>query len=182
MLSNFDLLSTSFYVRVHVWGRDGLSAAVKCERVGRLAWLRLDADSDSRCCLGKLASPRQPPTLCLLGPLYSSPLPTPTSLPGFLLVLVGKRPSWLVELDKPVRRSQFYSSVLLATPTWVVIFSPCTNLLLFFAPPPPECHACYHRSCFRPDRSCPRCQRLAARRERMARRNMEEAEDEGGAT
>uniref|UniRef100_UPI0037E859AA run domain Beclin-1-interacting and cysteine-rich domain-containing protein isoform X2 n=1 Tax=Semicossyphus pulcher TaxID=241346 RepID=UPI0037E859AA len=43
-----------------------------------------------------------------------------------------------------------------------------------------ECHACYHRSCFRAGKDCPRCQRLAERRERMARRNMEEQEDEGG--
>lgn len=43
-----------------------------------------------------------------------------------------------------------------------------------------ECHACYHRNCFRPGRDCPRCQRLAERRERMARKNMEEQEDEGG--
>ncbi|XP_029905153.1 run domain Beclin-1-interacting and cysteine-rich domain-containing protein isoform X2 [Myripristis murdjan] len=43
-----------------------------------------------------------------------------------------------------------------------------------------ECHACYHRSCFRAGRDCPRCQRLAERRERMARKNMEEQEDEGG--
>lgn len=45
-----------------------------------------------------------------------------------------------------------------------------------------ECHACYHRSCFRAGKSCPRCQRLAERRERMARKNMEEQEDEGGGT
>ncbi|XP_062279984.1 run domain Beclin-1-interacting and cysteine-rich domain-containing protein isoform X2 [Scomber scombrus] len=45
-----------------------------------------------------------------------------------------------------------------------------------------ECHACYHRSCFRAGKNCPRCQRLAERRERMARRNMEEQEDEGGGT
>ncbi|XP_037553974.1 run domain Beclin-1-interacting and cysteine-rich domain-containing protein [Nematolebias whitei] len=43
-----------------------------------------------------------------------------------------------------------------------------------------ECHACYHRSCFRPGKDCPRCRRLAERRERMARKNMEEQEDEGG--
>lgn len=43
-----------------------------------------------------------------------------------------------------------------------------------------ECHACYHRSCFRTGKDCPRCRRLAERRERMARRNMEEQEDEGG--
>ncbi|XP_041646775.1 run domain Beclin-1-interacting and cysteine-rich domain-containing protein isoform X2 [Cheilinus undulatus] len=43
-----------------------------------------------------------------------------------------------------------------------------------------ECHACYHRNCFRVGKECPRCQRLAERRERMARRNMEEQEDEGG--
>ncbi|XP_078114933.1 run domain Beclin-1-interacting and cysteine-rich domain-containing protein isoform X2 [Sander vitreus] len=43
-----------------------------------------------------------------------------------------------------------------------------------------ECHACYHRSCFRTGKDCPRCQRLAERRERMARKNMEEQEDEGG--
>ncbi|XP_075878842.1 run domain Beclin-1-interacting and cysteine-rich domain-containing protein isoform X2 [Nelusetta ayraudi] len=43
-----------------------------------------------------------------------------------------------------------------------------------------DCHACYHRSCFRPGRGCPRCQRLAARRERMACRN--EVEDEDGRT
>ncbi|XP_030228189.1 run domain Beclin-1-interacting and cysteine-rich domain-containing protein isoform X1 [Gadus morhua] len=43
-----------------------------------------------------------------------------------------------------------------------------------------ECHACYHRGCFRAGKECPRCQRLAARRERMARKNMEEQEDEGG--
>ncbi|XP_036970009.1 run domain Beclin-1-interacting and cysteine-rich domain-containing protein isoform X3 [Acanthopagrus latus] len=43
-----------------------------------------------------------------------------------------------------------------------------------------ECHACYHRSCFRAGKDCPRCQRLAERRERMARKNMEEQEDEGG--
>ncbi|KAM3619101.1 uncharacterized protein V6R79_003029 [Siganus canaliculatus] len=45
-----------------------------------------------------------------------------------------------------------------------------------------ECHACYHRNCYRADKDCPRCQRLAERRERMARRNMEEQEDEGGGT
>uniref|UniRef100_A0A3Q1BUP7 RUN domain-containing protein n=1 Tax=Amphiprion ocellaris TaxID=80972 RepID=A0A3Q1BUP7_AMPOC len=45
-----------------------------------------------------------------------------------------------------------------------------------------ECHACYHRSCFRAGKDCPRCQRLAERRERMARKNMEEQEDEGGGT
>ncbi|XP_030289022.1 run domain Beclin-1-interacting and cysteine-rich domain-containing protein isoform X3 [Sparus aurata] len=43
-----------------------------------------------------------------------------------------------------------------------------------------ECHACYHRNCFRAGKDCPRCQRLAERRERMARKNMEEQEDEGG--
>uniref|UniRef100_A0A8D0AYT8 Rubicon autophagy regulator n=1 Tax=Sander lucioperca TaxID=283035 RepID=A0A8D0AYT8_SANLU len=43
-----------------------------------------------------------------------------------------------------------------------------------------ECHACYHRSCFRTGKDCPRCRRLAERRERMARKNMEEQEDEGG--
>ncbi|GAA6219792.1 run domain Beclin-1-interacting and cysteine-rich domain-containing protein isoform X1 [Lates japonicus] len=43
-----------------------------------------------------------------------------------------------------------------------------------------ECHACYHRGCFRTGKDCPRCQRLAERRERMARKNMEEQEDEGG--
>ncbi|XP_056270380.1 run domain Beclin-1-interacting and cysteine-rich domain-containing protein isoform X2 [Pseudoliparis swirei] len=43
-----------------------------------------------------------------------------------------------------------------------------------------ECHACYHRNCFRTGKDCPRCQRLAERRERMARKNMEEQEDEGG--
>uniref|UniRef100_A0A8C6S586 Rubicon autophagy regulator n=1 Tax=Neogobius melanostomus TaxID=47308 RepID=A0A8C6S586_9GOBI len=42
-----------------------------------------------------------------------------------------------------------------------------------------ECHACFHRNCFKPGRGCPRCQRLAERRERMARKNMEEQEDEG---
>lgn len=47
---------------------------------------------------------------------------------------------------------------------------------------PPECHACYHRSCFRAGKDCPRCQRLAERRKRMARKNMEEQEDEGGGT
>ncbi|XP_065811876.1 run domain Beclin-1-interacting and cysteine-rich domain-containing protein isoform X3 [Labrus bergylta] len=45
-----------------------------------------------------------------------------------------------------------------------------------------ECHACYHRNCFRAGKDCPRCQRLAERRERMARKNMEEQEDEGGGT
>ncbi|XP_070765116.1 run domain Beclin-1-interacting and cysteine-rich domain-containing protein isoform X1 [Enoplosus armatus] len=45
-----------------------------------------------------------------------------------------------------------------------------------------ECHACYHRNCFRTGKDCPRCQRLAERRERMARKNMEEQEDEGGGT
>uniref|UniRef100_A0A8D3CLC0 Rubicon autophagy regulator n=1 Tax=Scophthalmus maximus TaxID=52904 RepID=A0A8D3CLC0_SCOMX len=45
-----------------------------------------------------------------------------------------------------------------------------------------ECHACYHRGCFRTGKDCPRCQRLAERRERMARKNMEEQEDEGGGT
>ncbi|KAK2835418.1 hypothetical protein Q5P01_015902 [Channa striata] len=45
-----------------------------------------------------------------------------------------------------------------------------------------ECHACYHRSCFRASNDCPRCLRLAERRERMARKNMEEQEDEGGGT
>ncbi|XP_028259235.1 run domain Beclin-1-interacting and cysteine-rich domain-containing protein isoform X2 [Parambassis ranga] len=45
-----------------------------------------------------------------------------------------------------------------------------------------ECHACYHRSCFRTGKDCPRCQRLAERRERMTRKNMEEQEDEGGGT
>ncbi|XP_029105314.1 run domain Beclin-1-interacting and cysteine-rich domain-containing protein isoform X2 [Scleropages formosus] len=43
-----------------------------------------------------------------------------------------------------------------------------------------ECHACYHRSCFKAGQDCPRCWRLAERRERLARRNMEEQEDEGG--
>ncbi|XP_068445716.1 run domain Beclin-1-interacting and cysteine-rich domain-containing protein isoform X2 [Clinocottus analis] len=43
-----------------------------------------------------------------------------------------------------------------------------------------ECHACYHRGCFRTGRDCPRCRRLAERRERMTRKNMEEQEDEGG--
>ncbi|XP_057697901.1 run domain Beclin-1-interacting and cysteine-rich domain-containing protein isoform X1 [Corythoichthys intestinalis] len=43
-----------------------------------------------------------------------------------------------------------------------------------------ECHACYHRGCFRGNKDCPRCLRLAERRERMARRNMEQQEDEGG--
>uniref|UniRef100_A0AAX7VV43 RUN domain-containing protein n=1 Tax=Astatotilapia calliptera TaxID=8154 RepID=A0AAX7VV43_ASTCA len=43
-----------------------------------------------------------------------------------------------------------------------------------------DCHACYHRTCFRTGKDCPRCQRLADRRERMARKNMEEQEDEGG--
>ncbi|XP_061681170.1 run domain Beclin-1-interacting and cysteine-rich domain-containing protein isoform X3 [Syngnathoides biaculeatus] len=38
-----------------------------------------------------------------------------------------------------------------------------------------ECHACYHRSCFRITKDCPRCQRLADRREKM-----EQQEDEGG--
>uniref|UniRef100_I3J2X7 Rubicon autophagy regulator n=1 Tax=Oreochromis niloticus TaxID=8128 RepID=I3J2X7_ORENI len=42
-----------------------------------------------------------------------------------------------------------------------------------------DCHACYHRTCFRTGKGCPRCQRLADRRERMARKNMEEQEDEG---
>ncbi|KAI4901555.1 hypothetical protein NFI96_000327 [Prochilodus magdalenae] len=45
-----------------------------------------------------------------------------------------------------------------------------------------ECNACYHKTCFKSDRECPRCQRLAERRERMARKNMEEDEDNGGAT
>ncbi|XP_030584132.1 run domain Beclin-1-interacting and cysteine-rich domain-containing protein isoform X2 [Archocentrus centrarchus] len=43
-----------------------------------------------------------------------------------------------------------------------------------------DCHACYHRNCFRTGKDCPRCRRLAERRERMARKNMEEQEDEGG--
>ncbi|KAL4608186.1 run domain Beclin-1-interacting and cysteine-rich domain-containing protein, partial [Arapaima gigas] len=43
-----------------------------------------------------------------------------------------------------------------------------------------ECHACYHRSCFKAGQGCPRCWRLAERRERLTRRNMEEQEDEGG--
>ncbi|CAN9500906.1 unnamed protein product [Ophioblennius macclurei] len=43
-----------------------------------------------------------------------------------------------------------------------------------------DCHACYHRTCFRTGKDCPRCRRLAERRERMARKNMEEQEDEGG--
>uniref|UniRef100_A0A672IQZ7 RUN domain-containing protein n=1 Tax=Salarias fasciatus TaxID=181472 RepID=A0A672IQZ7_SALFA len=45
-----------------------------------------------------------------------------------------------------------------------------------------DCHACYHRTCFRTGKDCPRCRRLAERRERMARKNMEEQEDEGGGT
>ncbi|XP_077390065.1 run domain Beclin-1-interacting and cysteine-rich domain-containing protein isoform X2 [Festucalex cinctus] len=45
-----------------------------------------------------------------------------------------------------------------------------------------DCHACYHRVCFKAAKDCPRCQRLAERRERMARRNMEQQEDEGGGT
>ncbi|XP_028300114.1 run domain Beclin-1-interacting and cysteine-rich domain-containing protein isoform X2 [Gouania willdenowi] len=45
-----------------------------------------------------------------------------------------------------------------------------------------DCHACFHRNCFRTGNDCPRCRRLAERRERMARRNMEEQEDEGGGT
>lgn len=44
----------------------------------------------------------------------------------------------------------------------------------------PECHACYHRACFRAGLGCPRCRRFAERREKLARRNMEDQEDEGG--
>ncbi|XP_051977277.1 run domain Beclin-1-interacting and cysteine-rich domain-containing protein isoform X1 [Xyrauchen texanus] len=40
-----------------------------------------------------------------------------------------------------------------------------------------DCHACYHKTCFKSGRECPRCLRLAKRRERMARKNMEELED-----
>ncbi|XP_048844452.1 run domain Beclin-1-interacting and cysteine-rich domain-containing protein isoform X1 [Brienomyrus brachyistius] len=43
-----------------------------------------------------------------------------------------------------------------------------------------ECHACYHRGCFRAGLGCPRCRRFAERREKLARRNMEDQEDEGG--
>lgn len=45
-----------------------------------------------------------------------------------------------------------------------------------------DCHACYHKSCFKTGTQCPRCLRLAERRERMARRNMEEQEDEACGT
>lgn len=40
-----------------------------------------------------------------------------------------------------------------------------------------DCHACYHKTCFKGGKECPRCKRLAVRRERMARKNMEEQED-----
>ncbi|XP_051549998.1 run domain Beclin-1-interacting and cysteine-rich domain-containing protein-like isoform X2 [Myxocyprinus asiaticus] len=40
-----------------------------------------------------------------------------------------------------------------------------------------DCHACYHKTCFKNGKECPRCLRLAERRERMARKNMEEQED-----
>ncbi|XP_055073928.2 run domain Beclin-1-interacting and cysteine-rich domain-containing protein isoform X1 [Misgurnus anguillicaudatus] len=40
-----------------------------------------------------------------------------------------------------------------------------------------DCHACYHKSCFKGGKKCPRCMRLAERRERMARKNMVEQED-----
>ncbi len=40
-----------------------------------------------------------------------------------------------------------------------------------------DCHACYHKTCFKGGKQCPRCLRLAERRERMARKNMEEQED-----
>ncbi|XP_002666415.3 run domain Beclin-1-interacting and cysteine-rich domain-containing protein isoform X2 [Danio rerio] len=45
-----------------------------------------------------------------------------------------------------------------------------------------DCHACYHKSCFKTGTQCPRCLRLTERRERMARRNMEEQEDEACGT
>lgn len=37
---------------------------------------------------------------------------------------------------------------------------------------PPECKACYHKSCFKSTR-CPRCERLQARRELLAKQSME---------
>lgn len=40
-----------------------------------------------------------------------------------------------------------------------------------------DCHACYHKTCFKGGKKCPRCMRLAERRERMARKNMVEQED-----
>lgn len=40
-----------------------------------------------------------------------------------------------------------------------------------------DCHACYHKTCFKGGKECPRCKRLAVRRERMALKNMEEQED-----
>uniref|UniRef100_A0A8C1S661 Rubicon autophagy regulator n=1 Tax=Cyprinus carpio TaxID=7962 RepID=A0A8C1S661_CYPCA len=40
-----------------------------------------------------------------------------------------------------------------------------------------DCHACYHKTCFKGGKQCPRCLRFAERRERMARKNMEEQED-----
>uniref|UniRef100_A0A673GUP5 Run domain Beclin-1-interacting and cysteine-rich domain-containing protein-like n=1 Tax=Sinocyclocheilus rhinocerous TaxID=307959 RepID=A0A673GUP5_9TELE len=40
-----------------------------------------------------------------------------------------------------------------------------------------DCHACYHKTCFKGGKACPRCLRLAERRKRMARKNMEEQED-----
>ncbi|CAG5864250.1 unnamed protein product [Menidia menidia] len=66
---------------------------------------------------------------------------------------------------------------------WLVVFTSPSLLLVFeIAADRCECHACYHRSCFRTGSDCPRCCRLAERRERMARKNMEEQEDEGGGT
>ncbi|XP_026092181.1 run domain Beclin-1-interacting and cysteine-rich domain-containing protein-like isoform X2 [Carassius auratus] len=40
-----------------------------------------------------------------------------------------------------------------------------------------DCHACYHKTCFKGGKECPRCLRLAERRKRMACKNMEEQED-----
>uniref|UniRef100_A0A9J8AIH0 Rubicon autophagy regulator n=1 Tax=Cyprinus carpio carpio TaxID=630221 RepID=A0A9J8AIH0_CYPCA len=40
-----------------------------------------------------------------------------------------------------------------------------------------DCHACYHKTCFKGGKQCPRCLRLAERRKRMACKNMEEQED-----
>lgn len=69
---------------------------------------------------------------------------------------------------------------VLPTPPPASLMTRCISDCCDLVFPPPECHACYHRSCFRAGKDCPRCQRLAERRERMARKNMEEQEDEGG--
>lgn len=150
--------------------------------------MHLDTDSHYRCSFAALCPPvsvRPAASSSFYTPHLSQP-PPPFQASHWPAL---NSPSYLI-VGQVYPVSRLSSSVREATPTWIVVppsgflstsscgatLTCCSSLF------PPECHACYHRNCFRPGRSCPRCQRLAARRERMARRNMEEAEDEGGKT